>query len=127
MTEQEINQRKSRIYELKDEIRERENTISKIEDEIRSHYIAEAESKFPNIKRGDKVIVTHQTWTHKGYVTEKTEPVFFAYARYNKFAYELNGSRIEFVFKFPKKNGEPSQKEISYCTGSVVEMEKVNE
>ena len=127
MTEQDIKTKTQRIYSLKDEIRERENEIRTIEGEIRTHYIEQAEAQFPHIKRGDKVIVTHQTWTHKGYVTYKSEPLFFAYARYNRFAYELNDYGIEFVFNQPKKNGQPGQKEVCFYRGSIVELEKVAE
>lgn len=127
MTEQEINEKKKQIYAIKDEIRERECAIQKLEGEIKTHYLQEAEAKYPHIKRGDKVVVTSKTWTYNGYITSVSEPLFFAYARYNRFAYELNDSLIELVFKQVKKNGEPSQKETCFYSGSIVKIEKVNE
>ena len=127
MTEQEINEKKKQIYAIKDEIHEKECAIRQLEGEIKTHYLQEAEAKYPHIKRGDKVVVTSKMWTYKGYVESVSEPLFFAYARYNRFAYELNDSLIELVFKQVKKNGEPSQKETCFYTGSIVSIEKVNE
>ena len=125
MTEQEIKAKTARIYELKDEIRERENAISEIEGEIRGHYIEEAEKKFPDFKRGDKVMVTAITWTYKGYEEYTEGPFIYFGARYNKYAYELNASRIEYVFREIKRNGEPAKKEHAYF--GIVKLEKVTE
>ena len=127
MTEQEINEKKKQIYAIKDEIREKQCAIQKLEGEIKMHYLQQAEAKYPHIKRGDKVVVTSKTWTYKGYVQSVSEPLFFAFARYNRFSYEINDSGIEFVFKQVKKNGEPSQKETCFYRGSIVKIEKVNE
>lgn len=127
MTEQEIQAKIQEIHKLKDDIREKDRTIRGIEGEIRSHYVKEAEARFPNIQRGDKVIVTTRTWTAKGYITNQTEPLFFTCARYNRFAYELNDSGIEFVFNQVKKNGEPSQKEVAFFRGHITNIEKVTE
>lgn len=127
MTEQEIKTKKEQIYAIKDEIREKQNAIRELEGQIQSHYIQQTEAKFPHIQRGDKVVVTSKMWTHKGEIQNVSEPLFFAYARYNRFAYELNDSLIEFVFHPVKKNGEPSQKEACFYSGSIVSIEKVTE
>jgi hypothetical protein len=127
MTEQEIKSKRDEIYKLKDQIRELESQITNIECELKSHYLTEAEKELGGIKRGDKVIVTTKTYTRKGDVIEKHGPLFFAYARYNRFAYEINDSLIEFVFWQVKKNGEPSQRETCFYRHQVVKAEKVTE
>ncbi len=128
MTEQEIKAKKEQIYAIKDEIREKQNAISKLEGEIRTHYIEQTEAKYPHIQRGDKVIVTSKIFYGiSGYKTEVSEPLFFAYARYNRFAYELSDALIEFVFHPVKKNGEPSQREVCFYSGSIDKIKKVTE
>lgn len=127
MTQDEIATKKALIYAIKDEIRKKQNAISELEGQIRQHYINEAEAQYPDIKRGDKVIVTTKLWTHNGEIQRVSEPLFFAYARYSRFAYELSDSLIEFVFNQVKKNGEPSQREVCFYSGSIVSIEKVTE
>ena len=128
MTEQEIKAKKEQIYAIKDEIREKEHAIRELEGQIRTHYIEQTEAKYPHIKRGDKVIVTTKVFYGiSGYRTEVSEPLFFAYARYNRFAYELSDALIEFVFHPLKKNGEPSQREVCFYSGSIDKIEKVTE
>jgi len=126
MTEQEIKSKRDEIHNLKGQIQELNGKITEIECELRGHFLSEAEKKH-GIQRGDKVIVTHRYWTYQGYVTEQSEPLFFAYARYNRFTYEIGENGIEFVFRQPKKNGQPSQKETCFLECSVTGVEKVTE
>lgn len=126
----EIEVKRAKIYELKDKVRELNGKISELESEIKCHFLDEAESQFPNVKRGDKVIITTKSLKmglKPGYDYTTHEPLFFAYSRYNRFAYEWNENGIEFVFKVPKKNGEPSAKETAFYRCNIVSMEKVEE
>ena len=131
LTEKQIEEKRNEIHNLKSQIIELNGSISRLECEIRAHFLEQVQNRWPDIKYGDLVVVEHRVY--RGGLTARedhytTEPVFYCGPRYNKFAYELNDSNIDVIFKAVKKDGTMSQREAhNFTPWSILSIKKVEQ